>query len=125
MGQSEYGRVIIDRNIAPRTVALIHYQLRNSIQTRIVVRTGEVNFPFKIGRASPENSTKEVKVGDLGYWPQSHVLIIFLEEKRLEYPVNVVGYVERESIKFFKNLKLGRSIKLEKIQSAVDEEDYF
>ena len=125
VGQSEYGRVIFDRNFAPRTIALIHFQLRDPIQTRIVVRAGEVNFPFKIGRASPENAKKVVETGDIGYWPQSHVLIIFLERKKIAYPVNIVGYVEKGSMKFFKNLKIGRSIKLEKIQNAIDEEDYF
>lgn len=123
-GQSEYGRGIFDRNIAPRTIALINYQLRNSIQTRIVVREGEVNFPFKIGRSGPENAKKEVKAGDIGYWSQSNVLIVFLVNKLIAYPVNVVGYVEWEYLKFFKNLKLGRSIKLERIKSAIYEEDY-
>lgn len=124
VGHSDYGRAIFDRNIAPRTIALINYQLRNSIQTRIVVREGEVNFPFKIGRSGPENAKKEVKVGDIGYWSQSHVLIVFLVNKVIAYPVNIVGYVERENIQFFKNLKIGRSIRLERIKSAIDEEDY-
>ena len=124
VGHSEYGRAILDRNMAPRTNALINYQLRNAIQTRIVVREGEINFPFKIGRAGPENTKKEVHIGDIGYWPQSHVLIVFLNDKTIAYPVNVIGYVERGSMKFFKNLKLGRSIKLEKVASAIYEEDY-
>jgi len=124
VGHSEYGRAIFDRNIAPRTNALINYQLRNSIQTRIVVREGEVNFPFKIGRSGPENTKKEVKAGDIGYWSQSHVLIVFLDNKHLSFPVNIVGYVEWEYIQFFKNLRLGRSIRLERIKSAIDEEDY-
>jgi hypothetical protein len=124
VGHSEYGRAILDRNIAPRTNALINYQLRNAIQTRIVVREGEINFPFKIGRAGPENAKKEVHIGDIGYWPQSHVLIVFLIEKKIAYPVNVVGFVEREYLGFFKQLKLGRSIKLEIVKSAIDEDDY-
>ena len=124
VGHSEYGRAIFDRNIAPRTNALINYQLRNAIQTRIVVREGEINFPFKIGRAGPENAKKEVHIGDIGYWPQSHVLIVFLIEKRIAYPVNVVGYVEREYLGFFKKLRLGRSIRLEIVKSAIYEEDY-
>jgi hypothetical protein len=124
VGHSEYGRAILDRNIAPRTNALINYQLRNAIQTRIVVREGEINFPFKIGRAGPENAKKEVHIGDIGYWPQSHVLIVFLIEKRIAYPVNVVGYVENEYLGFFKKLRLGRSIRLEIVKSAIYEEDY-
>ena len=124
VGHSEYGRAILDRNMAPRTNALINYQLRNAIQTRIVVREGEINFPFKIGRAGPENTKKDVHIGDIGYWPQSHVLIIFLIEKRIAYPVNVVGYVEREYLDFFKKLRLGRSIRLEIVKSAIYEEDY-
>ncbi len=124
VGHSEYGRAILDRNIAPRTTALINYQLRNSIQTRIIVREGEVNFPFKIGRSGPENTKKEVRKGDIGYWSQSHVLIVFLDNKLLAYPVNIIGFVEWEHIQFFKNLKLGRSIRLERIKSAIDEEDY-
>ena len=120
----DYGRVILDRNIAPRTSALINYQLRKAIQTRIVVKEGEINFPFKIGRSGPENAKKKVKAGDIGYWPQSHVLIVFLADKEVKYPVNVVGFVQREDMKFFQNLKMGRSIRLEKVKSAIDEEDY-
>ena len=123
-GQSDYGRAILDRNLAPRTIALINYQIRNAIQTRIVVRDGEINFPFKIGRAGPENAKKQVNIGDIGYWPQSHVLIVFLVDKEIKYPVNVVGYIQREHIKFFQKLRLGRSIRLEKVKSAIDEEDY-
>jgi hypothetical protein len=124
VGHSEYGRAILDRNMAPRTNALINYHLRNAIQTRIVVREGEINFPFKIGRAGPENAKKEVHIGDIGYWPQSHVLIVFLIEKQIAYPVNVVGYVENEYLGFFKKLRLGRSIRLEIVKSAIYEEDY-
>jgi hypothetical protein len=123
-GQAEYGRGIFDYNFAPRTIALINYHLRNSIQTRIVVREGEVNFPFKIGRAGPENAKKQVKEGDIGYWSQSNVLIVFLVNKLVSYPVNIVGYIERDSIHFFKNLKIGRSIKLERVKGPIDEEDY-
>ncbi len=123
-GQNEYGRGILDRDIASRTVALINYQLRNAIQTRIVVRNGEVNFPFKIGRAGPENAKKFVRKGDIGYWTQSHVLIVFLLSKEIAYPVNIVGQIQQGNIKFFEKLRIGRSIKIERVQSAIDEEDY-
>ncbi len=125
VGQDEYGRGILDRNIASRTIALINYQLRDAIQTRIVVRDGEVSFPFKIGRAGPENAKKYVKKGDIGYWTQSNVLIIYLVDKEIAYPVNIVGHIQQEDFKFFKSLRIGRSIKIEKVQSAIDEEDYF
>lgn len=123
-GQSEYGRGYLNRELAPRTIALINYQLRNSVQTRIVVREGEVIFPFKIGRASPENAVKKVQRGDIGYWTQSNVMIVYLKSKEIAYPINVIGNIEYEYMKFFDSLKIGRSIKLEKIQSAIDEEDY-
>jgi hypothetical protein len=35
-----------------------------------------------------------------------------------------VGYIPGGDIKFFEKLKIGRSIKLEKVQSAINEEDY-
>jgi hypothetical protein len=123
-GQSEYGRGSLDRELAPRTIALINYQLRNPIQTRIVVRDGEVSFPFKIGRASPENAAKKVRRGDIGYWTQSNVMIVFLKSKEIAYPINRIGNIDQEFIKFFDALKIGRSIKLEKVLSAIDEEDY-
>ncbi len=123
-GQNEYGRGILDRNLASRTIALINYQLRNAIQTRIVVRNGEVSFPFKIGRAGPENAKKKVQKGDIGYWTQSNVLIIFLSDKETAYPVNIIGHIQQGDIKFFEKLRIGRSIKLERVKSAIDEEDY-
>ncbi|MHA1977535.1 MAG: cyclophilin-like family protein [Candidatus Hodarchaeales archaeon] len=124
VGQNEYGRGVLDRDIASRTIALIHYQLRNAIRTRIVVRNGEVSFPFKIGRAGPENAKKLVKKGDIAYWTQSNVLIVFLLDKEMAYPVNIVGHIHPGDIKFFEKLRIGRSIKIEKVQSAIDEEDY-
>ena len=124
VGQNEYGRGVLDRDIASRTNALIHYQLRHAIQTRIVVRNGDVSFPFKIGRAGPENAMKKVRKGDIGYWTQSNVLIVFLSDKEITYPVNIVGYIQQGTIKFFEKLRIGRAIKIEKVQSAIDEEDY-
>jgi hypothetical protein len=122
--QSNIGRATFTRNLAPQTVALIRYQLRKPIQSRVVVRDGEVNIPFKIGRAVPENTPREVKRGDVGYWPQSQTLIIFLKDKKVEYPVNIVGSIETKSLSFFDQLTIGNSIKLEMIKPAIDEEEY-
>lgn len=122
--QSNIGRAIFTGNLAPRTVALIRYQLRNPIQSRVVVRDGEVDIPFKIGRAVPEKSKREVKRGDVGYWPQSQTLIIFLKDKQIGYPVNIVGSIEIESVSFFDQLTIGNSIKLEMIKPTIDEEEY-
>ncbi|MHA2405971.1 MAG: cyclophilin-like fold protein, partial [Candidatus Hermodarchaeia archaeon] len=97
---------------------------RKPIQSRVVVRDGEVDIPFKIGRAGPEKSKQEVKRGDVAYWPQSQTLIIFLRDKKMEYPVNIVGSIDVGSLKFFDQLTIGKSIKLEIIKPAVDEEDY-
>lgn len=122
--QSSVGRATFTRNLAPHTVALIRYQLRKPIQSRVVIRDGEVNIPFKIGRAGPEKSKREVKQGDVAYWPQSQTLIIFLKDKQIEYPVNTVGSIDVGTLKFFDQLTIGNSIKLEMIKPAIDEEDY-
>lgn len=125
IGKNDHGRGVLNRSLAPRTIALINYQLRNPIQTRIVVRQGEVSFPFKIGRASPENAKKLVRRGDIGYWTQSNVLVVYLVDKEIAYPVNVVGQIQQpQDLEFFDELKIGRSIMLEKVQRAIDEEDY-
>jgi hypothetical protein len=125
IGKDNYGRGALIRPLAPRTIALINYQLRKPIQTRIVVREGEVSFPFKIGRASPENAKKTVKRGEIGYWPQSSVLTVYLKDMDIAYPANIVGQIHPpENLAFFDALKIGRSIKLEKVQKAIDEEDY-
>jgi hypothetical protein len=43
----------------------------------------------------------------------------------IAYPVNIVGEIQSsESLAFFDALKIGRSIKLEKVQEAIDEDDY-
>ncbi|MHA2244042.1 MAG: cyclophilin-like family protein [Candidatus Hodarchaeales archaeon] len=122
--QNSVGRATFTRNLAPHTVALIRYQLRKPIQSRVIIRDGEVNIPFKIGRAGPEKSKREVKRGNVAYWPQSQTLIIFLIDKQMEYPVNIVGAIDVGSLEFFEQLTIGKSIKLEMIEPPVYEEDY-
>ncbi|NHJ03022.1 MAG: hypothetical protein EAX86_12875 [Candidatus Heimdallarchaeota archaeon] len=122
IGQSSVGRATFQRKFAPKTVSLLRFQLRKPIQSRIVVRDGEVAIPFKIGRAGPENSIQDVKRGQIVYWTQSQVLIIILNDKTMEYPVNLVGHADE--LGFFDQLRIGKSIKLEKVEPAIDEEDY-
>ncbi|MHA1974736.1 MAG: hypothetical protein ACTSW1_17195 [Candidatus Hodarchaeales archaeon] len=116
------GKVLIKRDSSPRTVALIRFRLRNAIQSRIVVRNSEVIIPIKLGRVGPENSVKKIKRGDVAYWPQSQILIIYLKDKEVEYPVNLVGKAKNPS--YFDRLTLGSPIKLERVQSPIDESQY-
>ncbi|GAG44155.1 unnamed protein product [marine sediment metagenome] len=127
IGQTNIGRATLVYKLAPQTVALIHYQLQKPIQSRIVVRDGEVAIPFKIGRATPEqtSSKRDVKRGEVAYWPQSQTLIIFLKNKQTyAYPVNIIGEIDVGSMTFFDSLRIGKSIKLEKIKPSIEEEDY-
>ncbi|MFX1284377.1 MAG: cyclophilin-like family protein [Promethearchaeota archaeon] len=123
-GDNRVGRVTLVRQLSPKTVALIRYQLRQPIQSRVVVRNGEVAIPFKIGRAGPEKAKRDVKRGEVAYWPQSQTLIIFLKEKQVDYPVNIIGTTDVGSLSFFEQLTIGKSIKLEMIKPAVDEDNY-
>ncbi len=124
IGHEEVGRATLIRQLSPQTVALIRYRLRKPIQSRIVVRNGEISIPFKIGRAVPETPKRDVKRGEVAYWPQSQTLIIFLEDKKINYPVNIVGEIDNNKMKFFNQLTIGKSIRLEMIKPAIDEEDY-
>ncbi|MFX0015146.1 MAG: cyclophilin-like family protein [Promethearchaeota archaeon] len=124
IGHNKVGRVTLVRQLSPHTVALIRYQLRKPIQSRVVVRDGEVDIPFKIGRAGPEKTRREVKRGEVAYWTQGRTLMIFLNNKQTDYPVNIVGSVDEESLEFFDQLTIGKSIKLEMIKPAIDEDDY-
>jgi hypothetical protein len=124
VGQNTIGQATIKRNLSPRTFALIKFRLRKPIQSRVVVREDEINIPFKIGRVSPENAKNEVNRGDVAYWPQGQIFKIFLKNKELKYPCNVVGEVIIDNAKFFDKLKIGTSIKLEMIQPPIDEIDY-
>ncbi len=124
VGVREIGRATIERNFAPRTTALIRYRLRQPIHSRTVVREGEVSIPFKIGRAGPENARKEILRGDVAYWTQSNTLKIYLQDKPIDYPVNIVGSIHPETMIFFDNLRIGKSIKLEIIKPSIDEIDY-
>jgi hypothetical protein len=124
IGHEEVGRAILIRQLSPQTVALIRYRLRKPIQSRIIVRNGEISIPFKIGRAVPETPKRDVKRGEVAYWPQSQILIIFLKDKKINYPVNIVGEIDNNKMKFFDQLTIGKSIRLEMIKPAIDEEDY-
>ncbi|MFX1505212.1 MAG: cyclophilin-like family protein [Promethearchaeota archaeon] len=124
IGQESVGRATFIRQLSPQTVALIRYRLRKPIQSRIVVRNGEISIPFKIGRAVPETPKNEVQRGEVAYWPQSQTLIIFIQDKKINYPVNIVGTVDSSNLKFFDQLNIGKSIRLEMIKPAIDEEDY-
>ncbi|MHA1213803.1 MAG: hypothetical protein ACTSR2_05515 [Candidatus Hodarchaeales archaeon] len=116
------GKILIKRDSSPRTVALIRFRLRNPVQSRIVVRNGEVIIPIKLGRVGPENSVKNIKRGDVAYWPQSQILIIYLKDKMVEYPVNLVGKAKNPN--YFDQLTFGTSIKLERVQPPIDETQY-
>ncbi len=124
IGEERVGRATLIQQLSPKTVALIRYRLRQPIQSRVVVRNGEVAIPFKIGRAGPEKSRRDVKRGEVAYWPQSQTLIIFLKEKQVDYPVNIIGSIDIGSLRFFDQLTIGKSIKLEMLKPTVDEEDY-
>ena len=124
IGHETVGRATLIRHLSPQTVSLIRYQLRKPIQSRIVVRNGEISIPFKIGRAVPETPKRDVKRGEVAYWPQSQTLIIFLKDKKINYPVNIVGEIDSNGMKFFDQLTIGKSIRLEMIKPAIDEEDY-
>ncbi|MHA1966501.1 MAG: cyclophilin-like family protein [Candidatus Hodarchaeales archaeon] len=124
IGESTIGRATFQRSLAPRTTALIRYRLRKPIQSRIVVREGEISIPFKIGRAGPEEAKKEVSKGEVAYWTQSNTLKIFIQDKTIDYPVNIVGSIHPETMTFFEKLRLGKSIRLEMIEPSIDEADY-
>ena len=124
IGHEKVGRATFIRQFSPQTVSLIRYQLRKPIRSRIVVRNGEISIPFKIGRAVPETPKRDVKRGEVAYWPQSQTLIIFLKDKQINYPVNIVGTIDYGNLKFFDHLTIGKSIKLEMIKPSIDEEDY-
>ncbi|MFW9904853.1 MAG: cyclophilin-like family protein [Candidatus Thorarchaeota archaeon] len=124
IGYETVGRATFIRQLSPQTVALIRYRLRKPIQSRVVVRDGEISIPFKIGRAVPETPKKEVQRGEVAYWPQSQTLIIFTKDKKINYPVNIVGEIDYGNLKFFDKLSIGKSIKLEMIKPTIDEEDY-
>ena len=124
IGEKKTGQAVFQREFAPQTTALIRFRLRKPLMSRIVVREGEINIPFRLGRVSPEDSRKEVKRGEIGYWPQSQILLIFLKAKTKNYPVNIVGSIPDENLKFFDNLRMGRSIKLEMVKPPIDETDY-
>jgi hypothetical protein len=124
IGQEMIGKGTLQREIAPRTVALIRFRLKNPVQSRVVVREGEVSFPFKIGRVSPENAHKDLTRGDVAYWPQGSVLLIFLKPKSVSYPVNLVGKIDSGHMNFFDKLRIGTSIRIERIRPMIDEGDY-
>ncbi|MFX1516103.1 MAG: cyclophilin-like family protein [Promethearchaeota archaeon] len=124
IGHPIVGHATFIRQLSPQTVALIRYRLRKPIQSRVVVRNGEISIPFKIGRAVPETPKKEVQRGEVAYWPQSQTLIIFLKDKKINYPVNIVGAIDYSELKFFDQLSIGKSIRLEMIKPTIDEEDY-
>ena len=80
----------------------------------------EVYFRIPV-TLSEENSQLEVKVGDLGYWPQGNGFCIFFgrtpastsEEPKAASPVNVFGRVLEDST-VFRKTKSGEEIRIEK-----------
>ena len=123
INDGNYGRVIFVQKTVPRTFALLRFRLRKPIQLRAVVKTDEIDIPFKIGRVGPEDSQKQVERGDIGYWPQGQVLIIYLQDKQIKYPINLIGHI-KENYGFFDELKMGQNIRCELIQQGIDEEYY-
>lgn len=124
IGQELHGKATLKLEFANRTVALIRFRLKKPVQSRVVVREGEVAIPFKIGRVSPENTQKKLARGDVAYWPQGNVLIMFLKPKSVAYPVNLVGQIDSGHMTFFDNLSIGSSIRIERVRPMIDEADY-
>ena len=98
------------------------FGIMNSVAYNLPKKTGEVDIPIKIGRVGPENSIKEVKRGEIAYWPQSQLIMMFLKDQKTFNPVNVVG--EIENLSFFDSLERGATAKLQMVESPIDDKYY-
>ena len=103
--------VILNRDLGPRTVALIEKTIQTTTKmARIVKKKGEFAILLKIGRVWPEKSQKEVKEGEVAYWPQGNMLLLFKEPKKLSNPVNIIGTVKK--LNELDSVRSGSMIKL-------------
>ncbi|MFX0092738.1 MAG: cyclophilin-like fold protein [Candidatus Hodarchaeota archaeon] len=113
----------LKEHLAPRTIALLRLKLKRSpYRTRAVVRDDQIAFPIKLGRVGAEGSKarKNVKEGEIAYWPQSEVLCVFTKDTTTYTAVNVLGQVE--DMNFFMNLKMSAPVKLRYVPVEDDEE---
>ncbi|MFX0062843.1 MAG: cyclophilin-like fold protein [Candidatus Hermodarchaeota archaeon] len=119
----KYSKAFLKEHLAPRTIALLRSKLKMAdYRTRAVKRDDQLVFPIKIGRVGMEGnkSRREVKAGEIAYWPQSEALCVFIKDTTTYTPVNVLGLVE--NLDFFKKLSMGAAVKLRFIQDDDDEE---
>ncbi|MHA1166669.1 MAG: cyclophilin-like family protein [Candidatus Hodarchaeales archaeon] len=101
----------LNRELGPRTVALIERTILNSTKmARIVKKKDEYAILLKIGRVGPEQSKKEVNAGDVAYWPQGNMLMLYKVPKKLLYPVNVIGTAKKLAV--FESIKSGSMVRL-------------
>lgn len=109
--KGEESIVRLNRELGPRTVALIERTIKTTTKmARLVKKKEEFAILLKIGRVGPEESKKEVKEGDVAYWPQGNMLMLFKEPKKLSNPVNVIGTANRLNV--LDSIRSGSMIKL-------------
>lgn len=122
-GKEEIGKLFFYRESSPRTFILIWQTLRKPITARLIVKkSGEIDIPLKIGRIGPEKSLRDIRRGEIAYWPQSQLLMMFLKDQRTFNPVNLAG--EIDNLSFFDSLERGVTAKLQMVESPIDDKYY-
>jgi len=106
---------VLIRFLSPRTVDAVVRLL--PIEGRAALWRSEVYFeiPLKLGLEKPR---KNVKKGDLAYWPLGKAFCIFFEDMHPYTPVNLIGKIT-ENVKIFSKVKSGLKVRVEKIKESL------
>ncbi|MCS7385575.1 MAG: cyclophilin-like fold protein [archaeon GB-1867-005] len=111
---NQSAKIKLIRILAPITIQQIVKRL--PISTRIV-KFGKqllINLPLKV---KIDKTSKNVKAGDVAYWPISQALCIYLEETKIPSPVIIVGKVV-EGMEILKQIPSGAGVTLKKGRAA-------
>jgi len=96
------------RTNAPRTVEKILAKL--PLTGRIIKRGNQLSITVNI-KMGKEKPTTTAKKGDIGYWPMSDAICIFLDDMEPYGGINIIGTIT-SNLDALMNLRMGTTLKI-------------
>lgn len=96
--------------MAPRTVERILAKL--PFTSKVVKRGNQLNVTVNI-KMGKEKEAIKAKKGDIGYWPMSDTLSIFLEDAAPYGGISIIGTIT-SNLDALVNLRMGTSLKIDR-----------
>ncbi len=123
----ENGSVIghLKKHLAPRVVTTLSMLLdQKPLNERAIKRPGHIVILIKLGAVSIEKSTKELKTGDIAYWPLSKAFVIAFRDVKMSSAVGKIGNIIKEDnwLDTLKHVRSASPVQLSKVFLDIDDD---